>query len=343
MRGRIGAANRRSVQGAKLAEVSMSLPIKSLILICALVAGAGLLWMRHSAYHAPPVTAEQPPQVQHQPGNLRKAGPAPAVNSDRLAKTADDNDLFNFVATSGAKALNGDGTAALQISKILQKCLVIKKVYGDTKDPDAELENQWATKNVPSWVVDRARTDLQACKAFIHGDAFANLPNRVGGYESMRFWSDLAYQEKSPVAIVSHAASAVVTDFASNNTDPSKRQTIQMEINNAAITGNPEALFRIGLLLSDGRVGVDALEGYSVMIAACDLGYDCTTNNELAFGACVSAGTCQQGEIYSDVIKKTVGEGGYDQAASRAQQLEDAISRGDSSAVLQYVQLKQGA
>jgi hypothetical protein len=76
------------------------------------------------------------------------------------------------------------------------------------------------------------------------------------------------------------------------------------------------------------------------MIAACNLGYDCTTNNEFAFGACSAANACQQGETYTDKIRNTLGDADYAKAYSRAQQLQDALARGDTSAVQQFVQLK---
>ena len=76
------------------------------------------------------------------------------------------------------------------------------------------------------------------------------------------------------------------------------------------------------------------------MIAACNLGYDCTANNEFAFGACVAANACQQGEIYTDKIRNAIGDSEYAKAYSRAQQLEDALARNDMGAVQQFVQLK---
>jgi hypothetical protein len=77
------------------------------------------------------------------------------------------------------------------------------------------------------------------------------------------------------------------------------------------------------------------------MIAACNLGYDCTTNSEFAFGACAAANTCPQGEIYTDKIRETIGDADFARAYSRAQQLQDALARGDTSAVQQFVQLKR--
>jgi hypothetical protein len=109
----------------------------------------------------------------------------------------------------------------------------------------------------------------------------------------------------------------------------------------AAISGkDPGALFQVGQLLSDGHASSDPLQGFAVSIAACDLGYDCTANNTELFGDCAAQGACPPGINYSDVIKKVAGDTGYAQAYALAQQLEDAMNRGDAIAVQQFVRLK---
>jgi hypothetical protein len=247
-------------------------------------------------------------------------------------------DDFGFVANSARKALDGDGKAALEIANVLEKCVPIKYEYRNKPDPQAAFENELTGRNLPQWAIDRMRTKFLSCSGFINASPFAGLPDRPGGYESMRFWTDLAYRENNPVALALHAAaqSGVITGAA----DSSKIQAAQTDIDKGAATGDPEALFRIGFLLADGRVGQDPLNAFAVMIAACNLGYDCTTNNEFAFGACAAASACPQGEIYTDKIRNTIGNTNYVTAYGRAQQLQDALARGDTSAVLQFVQLK---
>ena len=261
---------------------------------------------------------------------------ATSADSNHMLKLAKDD--FEFVANSAKKALNGDGKAALEIGDVLVKCEPIKIQYRDKPDPQAAFENELIGKNLPQWAIEHVRARFLECRNFIHGNPFAGLPDRPGGYESMRFWNDLAYQENNPVALTQHAAAQ--TGIVTGSADNSKIQAAQTDINKGAATGDPEALFRIGFLLADGRVGQDPLNGFAAMIAACNLGYDCTANNEFAFGACVAANACQQGEIYTDKIRNAIGDSEYAKAYSRAQQLEDALARNDMGAVQQFVQLK---
>ena len=316
----------------------MNTPAKALIVICVLGTGAALLWLRHPTTNKP-VPAKSALRGQGSKDNVNKLVPQSAettADSDQTIKSVKDD--FGFVANSARKALDGDGKVALEIANVLEKCMPIKYQYRDKQDPQAAFENELVGKNLPQWVIDRMRAKFLSCSRFINADAFAGLPDRSGGYESMRFWTDMAYQENNPVALAQHAAaqSGIITGAADN----SKIQAAQTDINKGAATGDPEALFRIGFLLADGRVGQDPLNGFAVMIAACNLGYDCTTNNEFAFGACAAANACPQGEIYTDKIRNTIGDADYAKAYSRAQHLQEALARGDTSAVQQFVQLK---
>jgi hypothetical protein len=317
----------------------MSFRAKALMVFCLFGAGAALLWLRHPTLNV--VT----PVISSQGGlssedNVGKLVAKPAVtpaNSDRIHTSVRDD--FEFVAKSAKKALDGDGKAALQIGDVLGKCLPTKIQYRDKQDPQAAFESDLEGQKSPDWIKDRMRSKFLECHGFIHGNPFAGLPDRPGGYDSMRFWNDLAYQANNPVAMAQHAAgqAGIITGTADN----SKIEIAQSDINKAAASGDPEALFRVGGLLADGRVGKDPLNGFAVMIAACNLGYDCTTDNEFAFGACAAANMCPQGEIYTDKIRETIGDADFARAYSRAQQFQDALARGDASAVQQFVQLKR--
>jgi hypothetical protein len=85
--------------------------------------------------------------------------------------------------------------------------------------------------------------------------------------------------------------------------------------------------------LSDGHASSDPIQGFAVSMAACEFGYDCTVHNSELFGECLNNGTCSAGTHYSDLIKQTVGDNGYARVYARAQQLEDAIRRGDVAAI----------
>jgi hypothetical protein len=255
------------------------------------------------------------------------------------------SDYFNFVVRAARNALDGDGSAALYISKALYLCLPIARQYARSINPETDFNAYWAgMTKAPQWVVDKARKDFQSCNGFIKGDAFAGLPERPGGYSSSGYWMEQAAKDQDPVALSLQAGSDISKASSENSGDVKTKslESAQVAINNAIASKNPAALFQVGQLLSDGHASSDPLQGFAVSIAACNLGYDCTANNAELFHDCAVQGACPQGINYSDVIKKVVGVAGYAQAYARAQQLEDAMARGDTSAVQKFVQLKPG-
>jgi len=121
---------------------------------------------------------------------------------------------------------------------------------------------------------------------------------------------DLAYQNNDPIAQTVHAALAV----SSTSPNSDQIQVAQTDINNAIASGDPEALFDAGMMITNGHY-IDRVEGFALSLAACDLGYDCTaansTDSDLPFGECVAMGTCAPGSVFSDWVTKNIGADGY--------------------------------
>src|ERR1700751_2408514 len=109
------------------------------------------------------------------------------------------DDYFDLASKAARGALEGDGRAALYVSKIVAPCLLMTRLYGGKDDPDLAFSQEMASQPNQQ-LVEEKRKQLRACRGFFKGDAFANLPPRVGGYNSPRYWSELAYQYGDPVA-----------------------------------------------------------------------------------------------------------------------------------------------
>jgi hypothetical protein len=253
------------------------------------------------------------------------------------------SDYFSFVSKAARKAYAGDGRAAFYISSALYLCLPIMREYANSKDPQSEFDAGWSARTkAPQWVVEKARKDFKTCAGFLKADAFAGLPDRAGGYYSARYWSDESIKDDDPIAQAEQAGSDVLKSVLEKSSDANAKylESAQLEVNKAVASQDPAALFKVGLLLSDGLASNDPLQGFAISIAACNLGYDCTTANVALFRDCAALGTCATGMHYADIIKQAVGDDGYVQAYARAQQIQEAIVRGDTKAVEQFVQLK---
>jgi hypothetical protein len=283
-------------------------------------------------------------QYEKSPPGVKKQ---PVIDWNKEFKSS--SDYFPLIAKAGKAALNGDGRAAHYVSLRLGDCLLMARMYGSAVDPKATLEQEIAARigQSPPEFADMERRQLEACAGFykvndVNGnDVFEDLPKREGGYRSKQFWRDLAYQNNDPVAEADHAALSMTN---ATSPKPDEIKIAQVDVNNAIVSGDPEAIYRAGTFITSGPHS-DQIQGFALSLAACDLGYDCTaqnsTNTDFPFGACVSMGTCSPGETFSDWVTKNIGADGYAKAYARAQQIKAALAQGDTSALQQFAQLKQ--
>jgi hypothetical protein len=293
----------------------------------------------------PALSPARVPAQGHPPNVAPQRSPLhPSANGVDWGKDFEaSGDHFQFVSKAARSALEGDGRAAFYVAKALRTCMVNTHLYQNSPDPESAFHTTWAEQpNAPSWLVDRARKTFQSCEGFLKGDPFLDLPNRPGGYNSTSYWMELAYSDGDPLALASHAGSALAKGALVMTPDRSAAsiQDAQLDINEAAMSGDPEALFQIGQIVSNGH-GADSIQGFAVSLAACELGYDCSTkNSDGPFAGCIAAATCAPGLSYADIVTKSVGPDGYATAYAQAQQLEDSIARGDMDTVLKFVKLK---
>lgn len=188
---------------------------------------------------------------------------------------------------------------------------------------------------MPEPEVAKFQRNFDLCKGFFSGDAFASLPPKKGGYLSFSYWLNAASSDGNPVAQVIHVANELPAVGNGRN-----RQNAQAMLISAVSTGDPEAVFRTGYLLLDGHGGNSA-DAYALAIAGCDLGYDCSANNSFIFGDCARLGNCPPGLDFQDKIAQAIGPAGYAKAYEMAQQLEAAISQGDTTAISKVVYLSK--
>jgi len=268
----------------------------------------------------------------------------PAVDWNKEFQTS--SDYFPLLAKAAKAGLEGDGRAAYYVSRKWLECAADAHQYGSAEHPEEKFNEAMSQlAYAPPELIEKQRRRFHACSGFYklgdpHGnDVFADLPNREGGYRSPKFWMDLAYQNNDPIAQTVHAALAV----SSTSPNSDQIQAAQTDINNAIASGDPEALFDAGMMITNGLY-TDRVEGFALSLAACDLGHDCTaansTGDDLPFGECVAMGTCAPGSVFSDWVTKNIGADGYAQAYARAQQIKDALAQGDTSALQQFAKLK---
>ena len=336
------------------AKRSMEMQLAIYASVVVVVAAAGILLLRvNSPNHVSRTDTPHSTRAPTREGSTTAIHPAQTVSIATALganKANWDSDFagatsyFDFVTKASLAALNGDGSAAREVSMALNTCLPLVSMYGKSPKPEEALEARLASNAYsPQWLLDKARKEFQLCKGFIAAgaDAFANLPARQGGYNSIRFWTDLAVAEHDPVAISSEALVAVNASVraASPEARAAALGNVQVMIDQVIVSNDPTALFQIGQVLADSRVSTDPTRGFAIALAACDMGYDCSSRNALVFGACTIQSDCAENLNYADLVRKAIGAGGYARAYEQAQEFEQALARGDISAARQIAQL----
>lgn len=266
---------------------------------------------------------------------------------DWRSKYAKSENYYEFVPEAVRSALNGDGRASYYLSKVMFSCAGVIKLNHSNVDP-AEKFNEDRQQNAPYMPEAEATKQLNKIRLCAHlgkDDVFAGTQLQ-GQEEAYRFkyWRDKALTQRDPIAEAEQANSELLTVLASPSTDDAKNAVLERSqgyINHAVASNEAEALFKVGILLSNGNYSSNPLRGVALSIAACELGYDCSTDNMAnVWSACKYTGACPAGENYESLMQKSLGEERYAQAYAQAQDVRGLLARQDWSELRKYYQLE---
>jgi hypothetical protein len=110
---------------------------------------------------------------------------------------------------------------------------------------------------------------------------------------------------------------------------------VQDNLRAAVESGDPEALFQAGRLLTHPYLVTDPMPGYAVALAACDLGRDCTAANpQSEFYACAQQGLCPGREDFPTILQRDMSTEQYAKLYARSQQIVLDMRAGNYDAVL---------
>jgi hypothetical protein len=105
---------------------------------------------------------------------------------------------------------------------------------------------------------------------------------------------------------------------------------------------DPEAWYKLGMATGMSSFSKDLSFGYALALAACDLGYDCTGDNEQNdWYACRWQG-CDEKMVLADRMKLMLTPALYAKAYARYGELTDLIRRSEWDEIEKYVPLDGG-
>jgi len=264
--------------------------------------------------------------------------------SDWTIKFRASKDYLSFVKEALPAAEAGDARANWYIGEVLSACALVMKTYHGVADPDAQLNQELASMpNAPQWTRDLLEQKTRRCLGLANDDPLAALPQRNGGYRSA-YWQQQALDLGDPLAQVRAASDAIakvlVTPRMSAAEKSDQLKSADTQLRAAVESGDPDALYYAGTLMSDGRYFDDPLNGIALALASCDLGRDCSAANpENSFANCKVSGACPANADYAYFLQQSLGADKYAQVYARAQQIEQAARSGDWNTVSSSLKL----
>ena len=238
----------------------------------------------------------------------------------------------------------GDARANWYIGEALSTCALVRKTYHGVADPEAQLNQELSNMpNAPQWARDLLAQKTRRCIGLANEDPFAGLPHRDDG-QAAAYWQRRALDLGDALARVQAAADVVARICVSSSMPQAEKsdelKTAETQLREAAQSGDPDALYTAGVLLSDGRYASNPLNGIAVALASCNLGRDCTAANpENSFANCKVSGACPANADYAYFLQQSLGADKYAQVYAHAQEIEQAVRAGDWDAVLSNLRI----
>jgi hypothetical protein len=273
------------------------------------------------------------------------AGPAVrqgTSGADWVRKFRASDDYLQFVKGALPAALKGDGRASWYIAEALRACARVSRSYHGSADPEAQLQQELATRTAgPQWVRDLVTLRTRRCLGLAREDPFAAMPAREGGYTDS-YWYDQALADGEPLAEEYEVAKAIAYAVTGGElSDAQKTEKLASAESNLRLvveSGDPDALYRAGEFLMTFGYLSDPLNGPALALAACDLGSDCSANNpESYLFYCRLSAACPADYGYADLLQQNLGAEEFGQIYARAQEIKQALEAGDSDAVMKFL------
>jgi hypothetical protein len=272
---------------------------------------------------------------------IQASHPTTPGHIDSAARYYTTDDYFDeFDSQAAPEALAGDDRAPFYDSWALSKCLGPMGEYQASSNPEADFNTKLAAEPpLSKWAVEQRRLEFHSCVGYAKADAFNHLPGLPEGSALPRYGITQAYSDRDPRAVAYYAADELSSGTAGDGAQSLDSSQLDLEL--AVASGDPAAIFHVGeiFLFAGTRYGASPVAGAALIIAGCDLGYDCSASSPALdfYLICVSARGCPSGFTYLDGVREALGESKYAAAYSRAKQFEQALQKGDRAALRPFV------
>jgi hypothetical protein len=329
--------------------------VRVTVVICALVTGAVAVWLMDRDQPVRPLRGEQSnPQRQTPPAqDSRAAASVAAARTDAVSEPTEIRDWtrsFNESADDFLlaqqlveAALAGDARADYILSEVLLRCEVYRRTLMAYTEGtvQARVEFHLANGNLPDFARNKFRREALRCERLFVENPFEahDLPDESRDF---RYWAKRALEGGDPVAVMNRVFRTALDRRPTGNAEQDRlnQEAVMSDIRRVISSGDVAALFTVGGMFSNPSVTDDLDDGYAWIVAACELGYDCSTSNPALGSGCVDLGTCVQGTTLLDSMQRDFTPAKYAAIYANAQDIQYKIRTNDWDGLQQYLQLK---
>lgn len=266
-------------------------------------------------------------------------GHAQRSRAEWYAETQRSNDYVQTVRDAAVAAEQGDDGAAREMSVIMLRCALVLRSVRAGQSKEAYLQT-YPGASRPAFAEHLNRIYDQ-CAPLANAGELSDWSTAPGGKGTVSYWRDLALKLGNPATRAEVLVEDMVQTRDATATQRTEAQAKAREyMKDVLRSGDGEALFSIGMRMANSDLASDTTIGPAVALASCDMGYDCTGDNERNdWYACRWQPGCTETMNLAERMKMMMSADQYAQVYARYQEISPLLKSQDWGKLDQLVVL----
>lgn len=260
-----------------------------------------------------------------------------------MTRYRESEDHFAFAEEAAKAAVEGDVRAQYTLSQVLLECYVEVGLTVAMNQGNLAANIEARAAAFPGYQEHnrvQIRAKIRRCERFFDGSPLATLalPDEA---QSHGYWFDKAVAAGDPLAVMDRALKAVaqVDESADAATKRALGAAVMDDVRVAVASGEPAALAKVGWMYTQTLASDRTFQGPAWLVAACQLGYDCSNANPEIGQGCAEAGTCSAALTLADIFQRDLGAQEYARIYAAGQDIAYKVTQGDWEGLQRYLQM----
>ncbi len=252
--------------------------------------------------------------------------------------THHSTDIAQTVRDAAAAAEAGDDGAARAMTDIMLRCALPLRSIRSGATREAFIANYGKSNSAYAAHLQRVYDE---CAPLATAAGFENWETVAGGKWGVQYWRQLSLELGNPATEAEVLAEDLMQVTSGTPEQREKAQTqAQAFVKDILQKADGESWYRLGMRLGNNDLSSDISTGFALALAACEIGYDCSGDNERNdWYACRWQPGCTETMDLNERIKSMTSPELYAKSYGKSQQLVEMIKRGAWDEVQAFVKL----